>query len=198
MSASEQDEKVIRTVCMIQDGFLCGLLAHVKDGVLTKVEPADFPEPGYRHACPRCLAQPKIVYHPDRLKYPMKRVGERGEGKWQRISWDEALDTITDKLKDIAAGHGQEAVAYINGGIVVPNGGHFIGRRFVNTIGGTLVGLTGSGSAGQGCANKLSYGASGLETYLMAHDDPRLWCRSPPSHPASLTVHRAAVVSCSM
>ena len=39
------------------------------------------------------------VYNPDRLRYPMKRVGKRGEGKFERISWDEAFDTISDTMK---------------------------------------------------------------------------------------------------
>ena len=42
--------------------------------------------------CPKGAAAPQIVNSPYRIKYPMKRVGKRGEGKWQRISWDEALD----------------------------------------------------------------------------------------------------------
>ena len=112
MEVKNQGEKVIRTVCMIFDGIECGILAHVKNGVLTKVEPADFPEPEYRHACLKALCTPKLVYHPDRLKYPMKRVGERGEGKWQRISWEEALDTIAGKLTDIWERYDSEAVAY--------------------------------------------------------------------------------------
>ena len=51
MEAKDKGEKLIRTVCPHQNGLLCGLLAHVKDGVLTKLEPADFPDPGYRNAC---------------------------------------------------------------------------------------------------------------------------------------------------
>ena len=173
MSVNEQDEKVIRTVCMIQDGFLCGLLAHVKDGVLTKVEPADFPEPGYRHACPRCLAQPKIVYHPDRLKYPMKRIGERGEGKWQRISWDEALDTIASKLKDIGEKYGPECVGYQCGGLTFPSGALFITQRWASATGGTFVGLLGCSTAAASVSNQLEYGDMYVD-YLWDHEDTRL------------------------
>jgi len=56
-----------------------------------------------------------ILYAPDRLKYPMKRVGEKGECTWERISWDEALRTISDKLKDIKETHGAEAVDFHHG-----------------------------------------------------------------------------------
>ena len=44
--------------------------------------------------CAKGLAGIQALYHPNRIKYPMKRVGERGENKWKRISWDEAIDII--------------------------------------------------------------------------------------------------------
>ena len=52
----------------------------------------------------------EILYAPDRLKYPMKRVGERGEDRWKRISWNEALTTIADKLGEIKKEYGAEAI----------------------------------------------------------------------------------------
>jgi anaerobic selenocysteine-containing dehydrogenase len=57
----------------------------------------------------------EILYAPDRLKYPLKRVGERGEGRWQRISWDEALDTIASRLKQIPKTYGAEAIHFLHG-----------------------------------------------------------------------------------
>ena len=57
----------------------------------------------------------EVLYAPDRLQYPLKRVGERGESKWQRISWDEALDTIAEKLKEVKLEHGAEAIAFHRG-----------------------------------------------------------------------------------
>jgi anaerobic selenocysteine-containing dehydrogenase len=48
------------------------------------------------------------VYHPERLNYPLKRIGDRGEGKWQKISWDNALDEIAEKLKFIKENSGQK------------------------------------------------------------------------------------------
>jgi anaerobic selenocysteine-containing dehydrogenase len=78
--------KVVRSVARSGPGCHegCGVLLYVKDGKLVKVEgdPA-FPFSQGR-LCPRCLALTEVVYHPDRLKYPLKRVGERGEGKWFR------------------------------------------------------------------------------------------------------------------
>ena len=61
----------------------CGVKVHIKDGKLIKIE-GDENHPYHQgRLCPRALALTQYVYHPDRLKYPLKRVGERGEGKWQ-------------------------------------------------------------------------------------------------------------------
>ena len=80
----------------------CGILAHVEGDKIVKLEPADFPDPIDRRICLRGLASLDITYHPDRIRYPLKRVGKRGEGKFERISWNEAYKLIVDKFKSIA------------------------------------------------------------------------------------------------
>jgi anaerobic selenocysteine-containing dehydrogenase len=55
------------------------------------------------------------VYHQDRILYPQKRIGQRGKGKWERISWDEALDLMAEKFRQIIEQSGVEAVATIRG-----------------------------------------------------------------------------------
>ena len=86
----------------------CGVFLYVKDGKLVKVGGnPDFPFSQGR-LCPRCLALTEVVYHPDRLQYPLKRVGERGEGKWARITWDEAYDTIARKFNDLKKEYGAD------------------------------------------------------------------------------------------
>ena len=60
--------------------------------------------------CIKGATIPEVMYHPNRVLYPLKRVGARGEGKWQRISWDEALDTIAGNLRRIKEKHGPEAI----------------------------------------------------------------------------------------
>ena len=79
-----------------------------------------FPEETGRKEAARCLncatvcikgaTIPEVMYHPNRVKYPLKRVGARGEGKWQQISWDEALNTIAGNLKRIKEKYGPEAI----------------------------------------------------------------------------------------
>ncbi len=93
----------------------CGVLAHVRDGKLIKVE-GDPDHPWNQgRLCARCLAMTQYVYHPDRLTKPLKRVGKRGEGKWQEISWDEAYDFIEEKMNTIREKHGPESVVFAMG-----------------------------------------------------------------------------------
>lgn len=79
----------------------CGLVARVKDGVVKRLEPMlDFPK-SRGMLCARGQAGIQELYSPDRLKKPLLRKGKRGEGKWQELSWDEALDIAAHKLKEI-------------------------------------------------------------------------------------------------
>ncbi len=114
----EQDgARVVRSIARTGPGCHngCGVLLHVKGGKLVKVEgDPEFPLNQGR-LCPRCSALTELVYHPDRLKYPLKRIGERGEGRWERITWEEALDTIADKFNKIKRDHGAEAVVFCQG-----------------------------------------------------------------------------------
>jgi anaerobic selenocysteine-containing dehydrogenase len=76
----------------------CGLRVHVEDGKIAKVE-GDPDSPLNRGTiCAKGIAQVERLNHPDRLRHPLKRVGERGAGKWERISWEEALTTISQRV----------------------------------------------------------------------------------------------------
>jgi anaerobic selenocysteine-containing dehydrogenase len=78
-------EKIVKTVCSICYGG-CGVLAHVKDGKVVRIE-GDSDHPNNKgELCPKGLAGIELLYHPDRLNYPLKRAGARGEGKWERIT----------------------------------------------------------------------------------------------------------------
>jgi len=90
---------------------------HVKDGVITRIEGDDFEDPEKQlRACLRGRAYRHWIYHPDRLKYPLKRVGERGEGKFKRTTWDEAMDTIVLELKRIKETYGNRSIFFSGGG----------------------------------------------------------------------------------
>jgi anaerobic selenocysteine-containing dehydrogenase len=107
------------------------VLLHVEDGVLVKVQ-GDRESPlNHGRLCPIGTATLGLVYHPDRLKYPMRRLGERGSGRWRRISWDEALDEISERLLAIRDRFGPEAIALGTG-----TGRHHI--RWVSRFGHAL------------------------------------------------------------
>jgi anaerobic selenocysteine-containing dehydrogenase len=93
----------------------CGVLAHIEDGKLVKIE-GDPDHPWNQgRLCARCLAMTQYVDHPDRLTRPLKRVGERGEGNWQEISWDEAFDLIEKRMGAIREQFGPESVIFSMG-----------------------------------------------------------------------------------
>ncbi|MCE5194551.1 MAG: molybdopterin-dependent oxidoreductase [Nitrospiraceae bacterium] len=107
-------DQIIRTACSPScAGQVCGMNAFVKNGKIVKIEPAEFPDPKYKRICLKGLTHLERTYHKDRLKYPMKRVGERGSGKWKRITWDEALDTIASKITEIKEKHGSDSLVFM-------------------------------------------------------------------------------------
>ncbi|HUT83019.1 MAG TPA: molybdopterin-dependent oxidoreductase [Thermodesulfobacteriota bacterium] len=106
------EEKVVISSCPHDCGGRCVLKVHVRDGVITRIDTDDGEEPQLR-ACVRGRAYRQRVYAPDRLKYPMKRTGERGEGKFERITWDEALDTVASELKRVKETYGPTAIFYL-------------------------------------------------------------------------------------
>ncbi|TET75995.1 MAG: dimethyl sulfoxide reductase subunit A [Dehalococcoidia bacterium] len=96
-------------------GGACLLKAYVKDGVIVRMETDDGGEPQLRN-CLRCRAYRQRVYAPDRILYPLKRVGERGEGNFERISWDEALEKVANEYKRVKETYGPAAVIYLTTG----------------------------------------------------------------------------------
>jgi anaerobic selenocysteine-containing dehydrogenase len=97
--------KQVRTVCRSCHGG-CGVIAHVKGGQVVKVE--GDPESPISHGsmCTKGLAITQLAYHPDRILYPMKKNG----GNWERITWDEALDTVSAKFKEVIEEFGPESI----------------------------------------------------------------------------------------
>lgn len=121
---------VLKSVCRSCHGG-CGVLLHVRDDRLVKIE-GDRESPlNHGRLCPIGTVTLDLVYHPDRLKYPMRRVGARGSGKWERISWDRALDEISERLLSIREEFGPEAIAMGTG-----TGRHHI--RWVSRFGHAL------------------------------------------------------------
>lgn len=138
-------ETIKYSACLVNCGSRCPLRVHVKDDVVIRVSSeqgtneAVFGEHQIR-PCLRGRAAKWRVYNHDRLKYPMKRVGKRGEGKFERISWDEATSLVAEKLKYTIEKYGNEAIYYQYGS--GSTGANLQGRntckRLLNLAGGFL------------------------------------------------------------
>ncbi len=111
------EESVVWGACSVNCGSRCALRLHVRDNEVYWVETDNTGHDEYGdhqvRACLRGRSIRRRMNHPERLNYPMKRVGKRGEGKFKRISWEEAFEEIANNLKRIVAKYGNEAV-YIN------------------------------------------------------------------------------------
>ena len=136
------------------------MLVEVEDGRATKVsgDPDHLPTQGF--LCTKVARYLERVYNPDRLLYPMRRIGAKGEGRFERISWDEALDTIAKRFQEIAeSSDGPEAILpYSYGGTmgIVNNGS--MDRRFFHRLGASKLARTICSAAG-GEALRLTLGA---------------------------------------
>lgn len=110
----------------------CGVLAYVKDGKVLEIEgDSEFPTNQGGLCCRGNIAL-KHLDHPARVNFPLKRVGKRGAGEWQQISWDQALDEIAAKLSQIRDQFGAEAVATAGG---THRTDDWARRRFMNLFG---------------------------------------------------------------
>ncbi len=142
--APGRQERLVRVGCPAHNcGGRCVLVAHVRDGVITRLDaddrPDDSPAAPQLRACARGRSYLRRQYHPDRLLYPLKRAGRRGEGKFTRISWDEALDLLAGQIRRVKEQYGNSAlfVPYGTGSYNQTNGSH-TARRLMNLYGGCL------------------------------------------------------------
>ncbi|MGD9503279.1 MAG: molybdopterin-dependent oxidoreductase [Syntrophobacteraceae bacterium] len=123
----------VRTHCARMDHGGCALRVAVENGRITRIEgdPEGVLSKGY--VCYKGKISADRLTHPQRLRHPLKRAGGRGEGRWERISWDEALDAIAANFLRIKEEHGARAVAF---GVGMPKGlEHFVLIRLANIFG---------------------------------------------------------------
>ena len=106
--------EIKKSVCPVCDRA-CGINAFVKDGKIIKIEGCETSPAGRGYLCPRGISARGYIYKKDRVLYPLRRVGERGEGEFERISWDEAYRTIAERLGSIKAEYGPQAVTVYSG-----------------------------------------------------------------------------------
>lgn len=113
-SGAAAEEKRVYARCMWSGCMHCGRWVTVRDGYVVKQEP-DPDEPYGNRPCLRGYSQIQRLYHPNRIKHPMKRVGERGSGEWEQISWDQAIEEIAAKFDEIRTQYGPQAIALYPG-----------------------------------------------------------------------------------
>ncbi len=142
----------------------CAFKVLVKDGIVIREEQlasypqisGDVPDTNPR-GCQKGAVHSTSMYESDRLRYPMKRIGERGEGKWQRLSWDQATEEIADKIIDIYEQFGPGKLMAHSGTGASSNGKLASGYRFASLLGGVLEdGMTNVGDLNTGV--HLAYG----------------------------------------
>jgi len=112
-SPKTSEEKLYSCVCRSACSMGCRLYAHVRQGRVVKISKAPFPDPDYGGICLRGLSHLQRMYHRDRLKYPMRRIGKRGDDKWERITWDEAIGEIVKKFSELQEKYGPQAIAFM-------------------------------------------------------------------------------------
>lgn len=133
ISSADASQTVARNVvCTSCDGF-CPVSAKVKDGRVVKV--GTRAAPVFKDViCMKGAYAPKAFAHPDRILYPLQRVGERGAGEWRRVSWDDALDAIAEKLGRVVDAYGPEAFA-VSQSLATGVFDQGLTRRFMNHLG---------------------------------------------------------------
>ncbi|MFJ9386502.1 molybdopterin oxidoreductase family protein [Peribacillus sp. NPDC101481] len=163
-----QPDGVFPSVCSLDCPDQCGLLLHKKDGKIIKVQ-GDPDHPVTKgNICNKVRNMTARLYDPNRLKQPLKRIGPKGEGKFAPISWEEAIDTITSKWKDLIDMHGPESILpysfYGNMGNLSAEG---MDRRFFHRLGASMLERSicnAAGSVGYSYTMGGSFGTDPEET----------------------------------
>jgi anaerobic selenocysteine-containing dehydrogenase len=138
----------VRATCPHDCPDTCALLITVEDGVATEVK-GDPDHPTTAGVlCTKVSRYAERTYHPDRLLYPMRRVGNKGEGKFERITWEQAIDEIATKLSGIAARDPQGILPYSYAGTMGLVQGESISARLFHHLGASLLDRTICATAG--------------------------------------------------
>jgi anaerobic selenocysteine-containing dehydrogenase len=133
-----EKEKVVPTMChgCHYGAYSCGVLAHVKDGIITRVEGNPYCPLNKGKLCAQGQSITQWVYNPQRLKYPLIRMGKKGEGKFRKATWDEALGLVTSKIEELKDKYGPECITFGKGQAAGwYNAHHLLQQRLLNALG---------------------------------------------------------------
>jgi anaerobic selenocysteine-containing dehydrogenase len=175
-------KKVVRAACPHDCPDACGVLISVEDGRATKIQ-GDPEHPVTRgFLCAKVAKYLDRVYSPDRVLYPMRRVGPKGPGQpptalptstnqnWKRISWDEALDEIASRFRAVSAEFGSEAILpYSYGGTLGALNGSSMDRRFFHRLGASQLDRTICSAAGEAGMQSVLGAKLGTEPEQFRH-----------------------------
>ena len=139
----------VRTVCDPNCNAKprCGIDALVADEKIVSIRPAEFPAQldVKSRICMMGMARHEYQYHPDRLLYPLRRTGRRGQGQWERITWEEAIDLFVERQNSIADRYGSRSVLFSQysgaTGILAKGSG----TRYASLTGSSMTSLVGGG-----------------------------------------------------
>ncbi|MBM7692827.1 anaerobic selenocysteine-containing dehydrogenase [Peribacillus deserti] len=166
----DEQDGVFPSVCSLDCPDQCGLLVHKKSGRIVRVE-GDPSHPVTKGSiCNKVRHMPERLYDSQRLQYPLKRIGKKGSGQFKRISWKEAIDTITDRWKDLIDSHGPESILpysfYGNMGNLSAEG---MDRRFFHRLGASRLDRTICNSAGSAGYRYTMGGSIGTDPEETVH-----------------------------
>lgn len=161
--------QIIRAACPHDCPDTCAMLVTVKNGVATEIK-GDPDHPNTAGVlCTKVSRYLQRTYHADRLLYPMRRIGAKGSGQFERISWAEALECIASRLKNIAAKDARAILPYSYAGTMGAVQGESMAMRFFNRLGASKLDRTICSSAG-GTGYRYSIGAKiGTDTEQFEH-----------------------------
>ncbi len=151
--------RVVPTAGCYDCGGRCVLRVHTHEGLAVRVETDEGPEPQLR-ACARGRAFRQQVYSPQRLRSPLKRTGERGEGRFAPVSWDEALDTVADRLRRIRDTYGPKSILALtySGSSASLHTGNMTLRQLLRGFGGYVSAWGGASAESSVFSSRATYG----------------------------------------
>jgi anaerobic selenocysteine-containing dehydrogenase len=153
------ERKIVRAACPHDCPDTCALLVTVENGVAVKVEGAKDHSFTAGTLCTKVARYLERTYSKDRVLFPQKRVGAKGKGEFERVSWDEAIGTIAAKFRAIEAEDPQGILPYDYAGTMGYVQWHSMGRRFFNRLGASRLDRTICSSAGK-AGSKVTLGGS--------------------------------------
>jgi anaerobic selenocysteine-containing dehydrogenase len=136
----------------------CALDVHVRNGVALKVTGSNAHAPTAGVLCTKVARYTERTYHPNRLLHPLRRVGRKGEGRFERIGWDEAVQSIANRLAPIAADDPEQILPYSYAGTMGLVQGESMAQRFFHRLGASLLDRTICASAGT-AGHKITLGS---------------------------------------